>query len=74
MRPVDEVAVLRLCDGDIDPRSVTPTERAEAVRVLNGRGLNDAQISTRTALAQETVLRIRHRRGIPTAQGWAWSA
>jgi ParB family chromosome partitioning protein len=62
---VDDVAVLRACDGD---RSVTLTlaERAAAVTELHRRGWSDSQVAGQLGITSRTVLRIRNRRRLPS--------
>lgn len=44
---------------------LTPLERAEAIRRLNGRGLSDPKIAATIGCTPRAVLRIRQRVGIP---------
>lgn len=59
---VDEVAVVLACEG-ARPR-LTPAERREAIRILNGLGWSDPKIAAHLGCAPEIVLRHRHRAGI----------
>lgn len=60
---VDEVRVALAVDGG--RVELTPREREEAVRVLNGRGRNDREIADVLGIASKSVLRIRQRIGLP---------
>lgn len=66
MRDLDEIAIERAVTGG-DRVHLHPTEREEAVRRLNARGLVDTQIAERLHVALRTVRRIRKRCGIPPA-------
>jgi DNA-binding NarL/FixJ family response regulator len=61
----DEVIVERCLAGS--PCGVKPStaEREQIVYTLRGKGLNDAQIARRTKIPERTVLRVRHRIGLP---------
>ena len=63
---VDEMAVERRLRGD-RAVPINVHERAEVVRCLNRQGQNDCEISRRTGIPVRTVLRIRHRHGLPAA-------
>ena len=63
-REVDDVAVLRACDGDTSIR-LTIAERREAVRALHRRGMSDGAIATRLSITARTVLRIRQELDLP---------
>jgi len=64
---IDEVAVLRACDGN-PPRPLTVAERVQAVRRLTAAGHTDADIAGRLRLGgARVVLRIRRNHAIPAA-------
>jgi hypothetical protein len=60
---VDEVAVLRACDGE--HLDLTIGERREVVRRLHARGLSDGRIAATGGLTARTVLRIRQELDLP---------
>lgn len=61
----DEVIVERCLAGS--PCGIKPStaEREQIVYTLRGKGLNDAEIARRTGIPERTVLRVRHRIGLP---------
>lgn len=62
---LDETAIHRALHGD--DVQLTPAERVEAVRILNARGLSDAQVAARLHLADRSVVRIRMKHQIARA-------
>lgn len=60
----DEVAIARAASGDLSVR-LMPHERVAAVRLLAGKGLSDRTVGARLGLCDRSILRIRHRHGIP---------
>ncbi|MBA2951627.1 hypothetical protein [Streptomyces himalayensis] len=64
---VDEVAVERLCAGDI-PEETTLGEREAAVRRLHALGWNDVEIEARLRRPPQYVLKVRRRLGLPPNQ------
>lgn len=61
---IDEVAVARRLQGDHTVR-LRIADREEAVRRLHAQGLNDRPIAVQLGISDRTVLRIRHRLGLP---------
>jgi hypothetical protein len=68
-RQVHDANVENLITGQLRWNQTTRAEREQAVRTLNRRGCNDAEISRRTGLAVRTVLRIRQRLQLPRVCG-----
>lgn len=63
----DAVIVDRIVAGDPAGAPITTAAAAEAVRRLARAGYDDGQIAYRLNYRRRSVLRIRHRRGIPGA-------
>ncbi len=63
---VDMVAVRRLLEGGPRGAGLNRDEQALAARALATRGELDAQIADRLGVCDRTVLRWRHRDGIPS--------
>jgi hypothetical protein len=61
---IDDVAVLRACEGDPTIR-LTLAERREVVRRLHARGLSDNRIAATARMTSRTVLRIRQELDLP---------
>jgi hypothetical protein len=62
---VDEMAVAAAVDG-LKPK-LTHAERVEVVRILNSRGLSDAEIAPFVGVHPRSVIRIRQFGGIAAA-------
>lgn len=63
----DEVKVLRTLAGHLPFRGLTYAERAEVVRRAASAGYSDGQTAVLLDCPRRSVLRIRQRRGIPSA-------
>ena len=62
---IDMVAIRRTLDEPGQPAALTAQEQAIAVRAMAARGQSDARIGERLGVSDRTVLRWRHRDGIP---------
>ena len=62
---IDMVAIRRTLDEPGRPATLTAQEQAIAVRGMTARGQSDARIGERLGVSNRTVLRWRHRDGIP---------
>jgi len=63
----DEVVVQRLLDDRLPGEPIRAADAAEATRRLARRGYSDGQIAHRLGIYRRSVIRIRHRLGIPAA-------
>lgn len=74
---IDMVAIRRTLNEPDRTVSLTPAEQAITVRAMASRGQSDARIGERLGVSDRTVLRWRHRDGIPATSLDAdldWSA
>lgn len=66
--PYDEVAVAQAVAGEISGAKLrSAADRVEAVRRLHRLGWSDGAIAQRLHLHKESVMRIRHKHGMPAA-------
>lgn len=63
----DEVLVDRLVAGRPASCPIPAADAAEATRRLAADGYTDGQIAVRLGMTRRSVVRIRHRLGIPAA-------
>jgi len=62
---IDMVAIRRTLDEPGTNAALTPQEQVIAMRAMAARGRSDAHIGERLGVSDRTVLRWRHRDGIP---------
>jgi hypothetical protein len=62
----DEAIVDRLTAGHRPGALITAPDAAEVTRRLAAHGYSDRQIAARLGFTRRSVIRIRHRLGIPT--------
>ena len=62
---IDMVAIRRTLDEPGTNAALTPQEQVIALRAMAARGRSDAHIGERLGVSDRTVLRWRHRDGIP---------